>query len=161
MGEPSRSHQNICSQNGSVTFGAINIGIRNQDQITLPCFQITKMEETNDLKNVVPLEQKHYFETLPSSIISKTQHNWHENLRPADGKPSFKIGKWQGEPRPSKQSRSCLWPGYKLHPHPSVGKKKSQEDLESRTEGGKTLRSPLEEVPWEVHRKEPLTSPIY
>lgn len=39
--------------------------------MTLPCFQIAKMEETNGLKNVVILEQKHYFETSPSSIICK------------------------------------------------------------------------------------------
>lgn len=39
--------------------------------MTLPYFQIAKMEEINDLKNAVTLEQKHYFKTLPSSIICK------------------------------------------------------------------------------------------
>lgn len=118
MAESSRRH--VYSEHGCVTLDAVNTGVQNQYHTTLPCFQITNMEETNDLENIVPLEQKHYCKPLPSSVISKAQHRaW--NLRLTDGKPSLKIGRARGEPRPSKQSRSCPWPGYKLHPRPSVG----------------------------------------
>lgn len=67
------------------------MGIKNQDQMTLPCFQITKTEETNDLKNVVTLEWKRYFETLPGSIRSKA-HVIEFILRLADENPSLQRG---------------------------------------------------------------------
>lgn len=41
---------NIFVHSLGVTLDALKVGIKNPDQITLPCFQITEMEETNDLK---------------------------------------------------------------------------------------------------------------
>ena len=55
----------------SVTSDAVKMSLKNQDQMTLPCLQITKTEETNDLKNAVTLEWKHCFKMLPNSVISK------------------------------------------------------------------------------------------
>lgn len=57
----------------SVTSHAVKMGIKNPNQMTLPCLQITKTEETNDLKNAVTLEWKHCFKMLPNSVISKAR----------------------------------------------------------------------------------------
>lgn len=139
MAESSRRH--VYSEQGCVTLDAVNTGVQNQYQTTLPCFQMTKMEETNDLKNGVPLEQKHYCKTLPSSIISKAQHRaW--NLRLTDGKPSLKIGVCTGRTQ-AQQTKPQLPLARLQASSPSFSREQSQEELESRTEGGNILRSPL------------------
>lgn len=69
------------------------------------------MEETNDLKNVVTLEQKHYFETLPSSIICKA-HTIEVGISGlADEKPSLKIGETVHRENPGPSDKAAAAPG--------------------------------------------------
>ena len=72
------------------------MGIKHQDQMTLPCLQITKTEETNDLKNAVALEWKHYFKMLPNSVISKAHMM------------EFMVSGSQTKNRPFKEERLCV-----------------------------------------------------
>lgn len=118
--------------------------------MTLPCLQITKTEETNDLKNAVTLEWKHCFKMLPNSVISKAHtieftlsaHRW-------EIVPSKRRGCARGEPRPTTQSCSCLWLSYQLLPSQWV--KTQWEELENKTQDrGHILRSPLEGYPWKI-----------
>lgn len=143
MAGSARCH--VYSEHGGVTLDAVNIGVQNQYQTTLPCFQMTKMEETNDLKNVVPLERKHSCKTLPSSIVSKAQHRgW--SLRLTDGKPSLKIGVCMGRTR-AQQTKPQLPLARLQASSQSFSGEQSQEELESRTEGRNILRSALEDYP--------------